>query len=139
MSSETALSSLIVVGDRVLIRPDDDEQTTGAGLLLPASVRARERVQGGRIVRVGPGHLIPNPDYSDAEPWAPPREAVRYLPLQAQAGDYALFLRKEAVELTFGGEELLIVPHGALLALVRPAHPEDEDHADEHGDVFGAL
>ena len=119
--------SLHVVGDRVLIRPERGETRTDSGLILPAGVRAKDAVDGGRIVRVGPGHLTANPEYSDAEPWAPPRDAVRYLPLQALVGDYALFLRGDAIEIEYAGETLLILPHASLLALVRPTHPEDAD------------
>ncbi len=53
---------------------------------------------------------------------------MRYLPLQAHVGDLALFLREKAVEVEYDGEAYLIVPHGALLALVRPRHPEDDDY-----------
>lgn len=120
---------LIVIGDRVLIRPEEPSAKTAAGLYLPASVAAKERVHGGRVVKTGPGHLIPNPDYSEAEAWAPQREAVRYLPLQAQPGDYALYLRGEAIELEYGGTAYLIVPHAALLALVRPENPADAEDA----------
>jgi hypothetical protein len=49
---------------------------------------------------------------------------VRYLPLQAQPGDFAFFLRKEAIELTFQGHNYLIVSHGAILAIIRE-EPED--------------
>ena len=111
--------NLILVGDRVLIRPDEGATETPAGLVLPPSVREKERVQTGRVVAVGPGHLIPNPDYSEAEPWAEPRPLVRYLPLQAAAGDYAFYLRKEAIELEVEGEPHVVVPHGAILALAR--------------------
>jgi len=117
---DSLLDPLIVIGDRVLLRPEDPAEQTASGLYLPASVREKDRVQGGRVVKVGPGHLTPNPEYSDAEPWAPERPLVRYLPLQAEPGDYALFLRKEAIELEYGGAAYLIVPHHALLALVRP-------------------
>ena len=122
-----ALASFHVVGDRVLVRPDRGETRTDAGLILPAGVRAKDAVEGGQVLKTGPGHLTANPEYTDAEPWAPRREAVRYLPLQARAGDYALFLRADAVEIEYGGETLLILPHGSLLALVRPTHPEDDD------------
>ena len=120
------LHSLHVVGDRVLVEPDRGEARTEAGLILPAGVRAKDAVEGGRVVKVGPGHLMANPEYSDAEPWAPARDAVRYLPLQACVGDYALFLKKEAIEVEVGGATYLILPHAALLALVRPTHPEDD-------------
>ena len=121
-----SLDAVHVVGDRVLVRPGDEGDRTSAGLYLPAGVRAKERVQGGRVVKVGPGPAVPNPDYADGEPWAEGGSPVRYLPPQARPGDYALFLRKEAVEVEYGGEAFLIVPHGALLALVRPQHPEDD-------------
>jgi chaperonin GroES len=124
---DPALAQLIVVGDRVLLRPEDPAEQTASGLYLPASVASKERVQGGRVVKVGPGHLMPNPEYSDAEPWAPERPPVRYLPLQAEPGDFALFLRKEAIEIAYAGETYLIVPHQALLALVRPEPPDERD------------
>lgn len=119
--------TLLIVGDRVLVRPGDPADRTASGLYLPASVREGERVRGGRVEKTGPGHMMPNPAFGDDEPWAPPREAVRYLPLQARPGDYALFLRKEAVELEWDGEAFLIVPHGAILALARPLRPEDRN------------
>ena len=119
-----ALDAVHVIGDRVLIQPEDADDRTSAGLYLPVGVQSKERVQGGRIVKTGPGHLVANPEFSDAEPWAS-QEAVRYLPLQARAGDYALFLRTEAIELEYAGTSYRIVPHAALLALVRPQHPED--------------
>ena len=120
-----SLAAVHVVGDRVLVRPGDEDDRTSAGLYLPVGVQSKERVQGGRVVKVGPGAAVPNPDYSEAEPWAEGGSPVRYLPLQAREGDYALFLRKEAVEVEVGGAAYLIVPHGAILALVRPQHPED--------------
>jgi co-chaperonin GroES (HSP10) len=42
--------------------------------------------------------------------------------MQARTGDYALFFRKAAVEITFEGDRYLVVPQAAILALVR----EDE-------------
>ena len=117
--------TLLIVGDRVLVRPEDPAERTQSGLYLPASVREQDKVRGGRVVRTGPGLMVPNPEFSEGEAWAPKKDAVRYLPLQARPGDYALFLRKEAVELEWDGAAYLIVPHGAILALARPTHPED--------------
>ena len=73
----------------------------------------------GRVVRVGPGYLTANPEYSD-QPWRKPNDAVRYLPLQAQPGDLAYFIRKEAIELRHEGKNYLIVQHGAIVILLRP-------------------
>ena len=110
---------IVLVGDRVLIEPMDGEQQTDSGILLPATVTEKERIRNGRVVKVGPGYLTANPEYSD-EPWKKPHEAVRYLPLQAQPGDVAFFLRKEGTEFTYKGRSYLIVPHGAIMVLVRP-------------------
>ncbi|OGG46021.1 MAG: chaperonin [Candidatus Handelsmanbacteria bacterium RIFCSPLOWO2_12_FULL_64_10] len=118
------MSELIIVGDRVLIEPEEGEQRTEAGLFLPATVTEKEKVGAGRVVRVGPGYLMANPEYSEGEPWTQPREVVRYLPLQAQPGDLAFFLRKEAVEITYEKKSYVIVHHAVILALVRPK-PED--------------
>ena len=43
----------------------------------------------------------------------------KFVPMQARTGDYALFFRKAAVEITFENEVYLVVPQNALLALVR--------------------
>jgi hypothetical protein len=47
--------------------------------------------------------------------------------MQARTGDYALFFRKAAVEITFETERYLVVPQAAILALVRDAD-RDETH-----------
>lgn len=44
---------------------------------------------------------------------------MRFVPMQARPGDYALFFRKAAVEITFENERFLVVPQAAILALVR--------------------
>ena len=118
------MSELILVGDRVLIEPQQGDTETESGLLLPATVTEKERVRSGRVVQTGPGYLTPNPEYSESEPWTQSGEAVRYLPLQARPGDFAFFLRKESIELRYEGRDFLIIPHHAILALVR-RHPED--------------
>lgn len=125
-----SLDNVFLVGDRVLIRPEDLASETPSGLYLPASVMEKEKVHSGRIVRVGPGFVVPNPDYDD-EPWSASEKApVRYLPLQAEVGDFAFFLRKEAIELKINDEAHLIVPHGAILALIRPTEADTDDLLD---------
>ena len=123
------MRELIMVGDRVLVAPEDGERKTSSGLVLPASVASKEEVHGGTVVGVGPGYVTPNPEFSEGELWSGERQAIRYLPLQAQKGDTAYFLRKEAIEIEFEGDAFLIVPHSAILALVRSS-------AD---DILGSL
>ncbi len=139
----TFRGELIIVGDRVLIEPEEGERQTKTGLYLPATVVEHERVGTGRVIKVGPGYLMPNPEYSESEPWAPNREAVRYLPLQAQPGDYAFFLKKDAIELTYENRNYVIIPHNAILALVRPSAEdlleklEKLDDLDDLEDLLG--
>jgi len=112
---------LIVVGDRVLVKGEEGEERTKVGLYLPPTALDSQAVQGGKIVATGPGN--PMPDLADPgdEPWrvgSGIRE-TRFLPMQARSGDYALFFRKAAVEITFENERYLVVPQSAILALVR--------------------
>src|SRR5574342_1379404 len=117
---------LIVVGDRVLITPEEGEERTNVGLYLPASALESRQVQGGRIVATGPGTPMAEPASMDDEPWKIRGPDVKYLPMQAEVGDYALFFRKAAVEITFEGKTYLVVPQAAILVLVRHEQPEPE-------------
>ena len=97
---------LIVVGDRVLIRIEDGEERTRVGLYLPPTAIDSQAVQGGEIVATGPGHPMPDLTDSSDEPWRinRPTESAKFVPMQAKTGDYALFFRKAAVEITFETE-----------------------------------
>src|SRR5947208_7489466 len=116
---------LIVVGDRVLIAPEEGEEHTNVGLYLPPTAVESRQVQGGRVVATGPGTPMTEPASMDDEPWKIRGPDVKYLPMQARVGDYALFFRKAAVEITFEGTKYLVVPQAAILVLVREGSPED--------------
>lgn len=112
--------SLIVVGDRVLILPDERKERTSHGLYLPQGVEEKEKVQSGTVIKVGPGYPLPEVINPDDEPWMTTRRnEPRYLPVQAQEGDYAIFLRKSAIEVEYEGKMYLIVPQTAILILLR--------------------
>ena len=115
-----ANKELIVVGDRVLVKIEEGEERTNVGLYLPPTAVDNQAVQSGVIVATGPGLPLPAPDTGTDEPWRTSglRE-TRFVPMQAQVGDYALFFRKAAVEITFEHERYLVVPQAAILALVR--------------------
>ena len=110
---------LIVVGDRVLVRIEEGEERTNVGLYLPPTAVDNQAVQGGEIIATGPGLPMPSPDSNVEEPWRITSRETRFLPMQARRGDYALFFRKAAVEITFEGDRYLVVPQAAILALVR--------------------
>jgi chaperonin GroES len=111
---------LFVVGDRVLVRLEEGEERTTVGLYLPPTAIDNQAVQGGTIVATGPGTPMPSFDANSEEPWRTEnRETTRFVPMQARRGDFALFFRKAAVEITFEGERFLVIPQSAILALVR--------------------
>jgi chaperonin GroES len=111
---------IVLVGDKVLISPDKNQEKTEHGLYLPPGVKDKEKVQGGIVVQAGPGYAIANPNFIDQEPWSTsPREPVKYIPLQAEPGDYALFLRDQAVEIEYEGEKYFILGHSSILMLIR--------------------
>ena len=122
--------TLMVVGDRVLVRVEEGEDRTKVGLYLPPSATEGQPVQGGHIVATGPG--LPLPDMGSGEnseePWRMGAREMRFLPMQAKVGDYTLFFRKAAVEITFEGDRYLVVPQAAMLALVRDGLVPDDEH-----------
>jgi chaperonin GroES len=115
--------NIIIVGDRVLIDPDEGSEKTASGLYLPPTVREKEKVQGGTVVKTGPGYAIP--ETTPEESWRAGGKEVKYLPLQAKEGDYAIFLKDSAMEIEFEEKKYLIVPHSAILALVRTELSEE--------------
>ncbi len=131
------MGKLIVVGDRVLIAPDSGERETRAGLVLPASVAEKEKVRSGRVVSVGPGYATANPEFSEGDIWKQNEQAVRYLPLQARAGDVAFFLARDAVDITYEETSYVIVQHNAILALVREDGDDILSEIENADDIEG--
>lgn len=121
---------LIVVGDRVLIQPEEGEDRTKVGLYLPRTAVDTQAVQGGTVLATGPGNAVGAPTEIDEEPWKMGAPEPRYVPLQAHLGDYAIFFRKAAVEITFEGDRYLVVPQAAILALVREEDENDPSLLD---------
>jgi co-chaperonin GroES (HSP10) len=119
------LKRLIVVGDRLLIEPEEGEERTKVGLYLPASAVDGQAVRGGRVVAVGPGTPVGPPTEVSDEPWKRGAAEPRYVPMQAEPGDFALFFRKAAVEITFEGQRYLVVPQNAVLTLIRDEGADD--------------
>jgi len=122
---ESGSKRLIVVGDRVLISPEEGEDRSRVGLYLPPSAVDAQAVQTGTVVAVGPGTPISAPADLGDEPWRITGGEARFLPVQAHVGDYAIFFRRAAVEITFEGRKFLVVPQAAILGLVREPPPED--------------
>ena len=119
MTKSADISRLIVVGDRVLIKPKTQTNKSRGGLYLPAGYTEKEEVQSGYVIRTGPGYPIPISADDNDEPWKHSGEKTRYIPLQAKEGDLAIFMQKAAVEIVYHGEKYFIVPQHSILLLER--------------------
>lgn len=118
LTTENKLKKLIIVGDRILLKPKKPSEQTKSGLYLPPGVHEQEKVQSGYVMKTGPGYPIPLPTEED-EPWKDKDEQIRYIPLQAKEGDLAIFLQKGAVEVMYEGERYFVVPQSSILMLER--------------------
>ena len=118
ITPDNKLKKLIVVGDRVLIKPVKQSDKTDSGLYLPPGVQEKEKIQSGYVIKVGPGYPLPLPADED-DVWKGKDEQVKYLPLQAQEGDLAIFLQKGAIEVVYEAEKYFIVPQASILMLER--------------------
>ena len=107
---------IIVVGDKILIRPYDGNKKSQGGLYLPPNVVEKEKVHSGYVLKVGPGYPIGAP--ADDDSWKS-TNATKYIPLEAKEGDQTLFLKKDSIEIELDGERLLVVPQSAILLIVR--------------------
>lgn len=117
LTLDNKLKKLIVIGDRVLIRPSRGDDRTRSGLYLPPGVQEKEKIQQGNVIKTGPGYAIPLP--VENEPWKSEEEQVKYIPLQVREGDVAIFLVSGATEIMYEGEKYFIVPQAAILMLER--------------------
>jgi chaperonin GroES len=111
--------NIIVIGDKVLIKPKSLDDRTKAGLYLPPGVQQREEVQSGYIIKVGPGYAVPQVADDFNESWKGSEEKVKYVPLQVREGDLAIFLQKGSIEVMYEDEKYYIVPQHLILMIVR--------------------
>ena len=115
---DKGLDKLIAVGDRILVKPKSAQSKTKSGLYLPPGVQEKENIHSGYVVKVGPGYPIPAISDED-EPWKDKSEEVKYVPLQAREGDLAIYLQSGGYEIYFNHEKYVILPHSAILLLIR--------------------
>ena len=117
LTTDNKFKKLIVIGDRVLIRPAKPNERTETGLFLPPGVGEREKVQQGYVIKTGPGYAIPMP--VEEESWKSSEEQIKYVPLQVKEGDLAIFLLSGATEVLYENDKYYIVPQSAILMLER--------------------
>ena len=88
-------------GDRVVIKPLDDESTTPSGLVIPDV--AREKPQTGEVVAVGPGELM---------------DEGHRNPMEAAVGDRVLFSKFAGTEIKLGADLYLVLSQRDILGRV---------------------
>ena len=116
---ENKLKNLIIVGDRVLIKPKSLSDRTKTGLYLPPGVQEKEVVQSGYVMKVGPGYPLAQSPEDPDETWKSTDEKVKYIPLQVKEGDLAIFMQKGSVEVLYKEEKYFIVPQNQILMVER--------------------
>jgi chaperonin GroES len=115
---EKDIEKFILVGDRILIKPKSPDSKTKSGLYLPPTVQEKEAIQTGYVVKVGPGYPIPALTEVD-EVWKNQDDEVKYIPLQAHQGDFAIYLQSAGHQIEFNNHKYVILPHSAVLLLIR--------------------
>jgi chaperonin GroES len=94
--------SLQPLGDRLIVRAIDEEQTTASGLVLPDT--AKEKPQKGEVLAAGEGRWDEDGD--------------KRIPLDVAVGDQVLYSKYGGTEIKVDGEELLVLRESDVLAKV---------------------
>ncbi|HEY5288202.1 MAG TPA: co-chaperone GroES [Solirubrobacteraceae bacterium] len=89
------------LGDRLIVRAIEEEQTTASGLVLPDT--ATEKPQKGKVLAVGDGKLD---------------DAGKRIPLDVSEGDEVLYSKYGGTEIKLDGEDLLVLRESDVLAKV---------------------
>ena len=87
--------------DRILVEPQDAEQVTKSGLVIPDT--AKEKPQEGKVVATGPGRIDDNGNR---------------VPLDVSVDDVVIFSKYGGTEVKYGGEEYLLLNARDILAVV---------------------
>jgi chaperonin GroES len=88
------------LGDRLLVRPVEEEETTASGIVLPDT--AKEKPQKGKVLAVGDGKM----------------EDGQRIPLDVSEGDEVLYSKYGGTDITVDGEDLLVLRESDVLAKV---------------------
>ena len=89
------------LSDRVIVRPEEAEETTASGIILPDT--AKEKPQAGKIVAVGKGKIS---------------DSGNLIKMDVKVNDKVLYGKYSGTEITFEGDELLIMRESDILAIL---------------------
>ena len=88
--------------DRILVRPEEGEETTVSGIVIPDT--AKEKPQEGTVLAVGPGKRSDN--------------SGEIIPVDVKEGDRVMYSKYGGTEIKVDGEELLILSARDVLAVL---------------------
>jgi len=91
--------------DRIVVRPDEAEEKTVSGLVIPDS--AKEKPQQGEVLAIGPGRRAEN--------------SGELIPIDLAVGDSVVYSKYGGTEITVDGEDLLILSSRDVLAKQKSA------------------
>lgn len=92
--------NLVPIGDRVVIKPQPDEQKTKSGIVLPDS--AKEKPSEGTVVAVGTGRILDN---------------GQRIPIEVKIGDKVIYSKYGGNEVKIDNEEYIILAERDILAI----------------------
>ena len=90
------------LGDRLIVKAVDEDQTTASGIVLPDT--AKEKPQKGKVLAVGDGK------------WD--EDGEKRIPLDVSEGDEVLYSKYGGTEIVVDGEDLLVLRESDVLAKV---------------------
>jgi chaperonin GroES len=93
--------SITPLADRVVVQPQEAEQTTKAGLIIPDT--AKEKPQQGKVLAVGPGRV----------------ENGTKIDMSVKEGDTVLYGKYAGTEITIDGDDVLIMRESDILGVVK--------------------
>lgn len=88
------------LGDRVVLKQLEAEETTKSGLVLPGN--AQEKPQQAEVIAVGPGGIVDG------------KEVV----MQVSVGDKVIYSKYSGTEVKLDGEEFIVVRQNDIVAKV---------------------
>jgi chaperonin GroES len=91
------------LGDRLIVKPLDEEETTASGIVLPDT--AKEKPQKGEVLAVGDGR------------WD--EDGAKRIPLDVSEGDTVLYSKYGGTEVKVDGDDLLVLRESDVLAVVQ--------------------
>src|SRR5204862_8253727 len=87
--------------DRIVVKPNEGEETTASGLVIPDT--AKEKPQEGTVVAVGPGRID---------------DKGNRVPIDVKVGDTVIYSKYGGTEVKYAGEEYLVLSARDVLAVI---------------------